>query len=180
MSTINLTEISYPVFKIGTNKPNTEDGVVYFVSLYKDPESNETKYRYRIVDDKNIPEDTLARRRLRLKVDGVPLHKLSKAIFFLGDLIKLGTAKVWFIDSAGKIFQYEKSKTAQLLFKKITKVLFLKGGGALLELEGLPLRFKTLYAPKEYERWAGVLKDGKSYILYGVYDQKFDITRRMI
>jgi hypothetical protein len=174
-----LSEIDYPVFKIGKEIPSFSNGISYFLRQYK-LDFGEVRNDLLLVDDTTIDEPTLAKRRLRLLENKIRLKKLSKAVFFLGDLIKLSDRKSWFIDSAGKVFQYKKTKTAKLIFRNITKMIAIKGGGSIIEVEGLHTRFKTLYAPKEDEVYAGILVDGMTNILYGVYTQLHKDTWRMI
>jgi hypothetical protein len=175
-----LTEISYPVFRLGTEKPIFEDGVVLYITRTREVDSSEIVNTYRIVDDTNLPGKSLAVRRLRLLADGVRLKRITRAVFFLGDLVKLATSQTWFIDSVGNVFRYVRKTRVKLQFKKIKQIIPIKTGGAILELEGSLSRFKCLYAPKPDERYAGVLKYGLSYILYGVYTEQYDDTWRLI
>ena len=59
-------------------------------------------------------------------------------------------------------------------------MIAIKGGGAIIEVEGFPTRFKTLYTPKEDEVFAGILVNGMTHILYGVYTKLHNDTWRMI
>lgn len=178
-STIALEEIVYPVFFLGAEQPKFIDGVAFYARRYIDEDRNETG-SISIIDDKNIPALTLAKRRLKLLAMEVKLKKLGKATFFLGDLLKLTKPALWFIDSSGKVFRHTKSKRAKLEFKKIKQLHVIPTGGAIIEVEGIPSRFKSLYAPQLGEQYAGVLKLGMQYILYGVYDTKHQDTWRMI
>lgn len=179
INSISLKDLAYPVFKLGLNKPETIDGVVFYLYQYVSDEQ-ETTQRLKIVDDLNIEKDSLALRRLKLKADNVDLFKISKAIYFLGDLIKLATPHTWFIDSNGKIFKYIKTTKAELHFHKITEVIPIKTGGAIIEVENLNTRFKALYTPETANKYAGILHYGKSLILYGFYDQAYSKTWRKI
>ena len=176
---INLSQISYPVFRLGTSQPTTIEGVVMYARLYL-LESGEEIHKYYVVDDKSIPAPTLAKRRLKLMSMQVNLKKLGRAVFFLGDLVKLTDPRTWLIDSAGLVFQYKKTERVKLTFKKITKIHRIPTGGAILEVEGIASRFKCLFAPNPTEQFAGILKMGLSYVLYGVYDTKHDDTWRMV
>lgn len=174
---MKLQEISFPVYKLSDIKPVVEDGITFYVFEYNSKDGEVIK----IIDDTNIPAKSLALRRLRMAVDGVDLFKLSKAIFLLADLIKLSKNNTWFIDSLGHIFQYTKTKLVPLEFKRITKILQIATGGSIIIVEGLTTRFKTLFKVSDEYRYAGVLKlDSKSYILYGVYKEKYKDTRRKI
>ncbi len=172
---ISLIDISYPVFRMGTERPSKEGDVTLFIRHYGDDSIS-----YKVVDDTSLHGDTIGKRRLQLLKDGVPVKKLGKAVFFLGDLIKMASPTVWLVDNNGLVFQYKKTTTALLTFKKIKYVHPISTGGAILEIEGIPSRFKTLFAPTDGERYAGILVLGISYILYGLYTQKYDDTRRKI
>lgn len=177
MNTISLQEISYPVYKL-PDKPNVDDGVIYY---YSEQEKGDiTISKLLIVDDDNIEGDTLAARRLKILAGGTKLYRLSNAIFFLGDLIKLATPQTSFIDSKGKLFAYKKTSSAKLKFYKIKKVIPIPTGGAIIEVEGIPARFKVLQTPSDDIRCAGILLYGMSYILYGLYNYTPEDTRRMI
>ena len=176
---IQLDKIVYPVFLLGEEQPLFVDGVCFYSRTYIDQDANQTSV-IKIVDDKNLPAPTLAKRRLSLLASGVKLKRIGTAVFFLGDLIKLATAKRWFVDSSGLVFKYTKSTTVKLMFKPIELIHSIPSGGAIIKVKGIPSRFKCLYEPEAHEIYAGVLKIGLSYILYGVYDTLHDDTRRKI
>jgi len=170
---MNLTEIHWPVYKLGTEKPLEEDGVLFFIRNGKETASIE------ILDDKTLPASSLAGRRLKLFSQGTKLFKLKLALFFLGDLIKIATKSMWFIDSSGNIFQYTKSKLVPLVFKRITNVVP-SVGCSLIEVEDIMTRFKTLFSPLAEQKYAGLLKLDRGYILYGLYDTIHENTIRKI
>lgn len=180
INTINLAEISYPVYNVIGNHRPLKDGLITYtfsVSGYKDEEPIS---KIRLIDDKSIKEPTLGKRRLQLLAQGVELAKLGKAMFFLADLIKLAKSNHHFIDSNGKVFVYKKSTRANLTFKKIQHIFPIETGGAIIEVQGLPQRFKCLFMPKSHETYAGILHWGKSTILYGLYDRKYADTWRKV
>lgn len=179
MQTIRLDNISFPVFRLAAGMPTTQDGVSFF--LYgRDIQSEDAEYKVAVVDDKNRKEPTLALRRLAMKTEGIHLYPIKTGIFFLADLIKLAKKGTVFIDKEGNIFEYEKSQWVNLIFKPISKIVPNNVGGAIIEVKGLPFRFKTLHAPTQDQTHAGLLVYGNSYILYGLYDQKYDDTKRLI
>jgi hypothetical protein len=175
---MNLLEISWPVFRLGEHKPTIENNLVYYSKEYVDKESLETRIGLRIVDDKSVQGNTLGLRRL--VITGARLFPIRQAIYFLGDLIKIAKQTTWFIDNTGKVFQYRKSSRAKLTAYKIKKVLPLEGMGAIIEVQGLPQRFKCMYAPKPEQFYAGILRWGLSYVLYGFYDEQFKATYRLV
>jgi hypothetical protein len=56
-----LKDIAYPVFKLGLNKPETMDKVVFYLYQYES-EDNETTAKLKIVDDLNIDKDRFEKR----------------------------------------------------------------------------------------------------------------------
>lgn len=176
---VRPSDIIFPIYYIGRTLPISEGGVLFNIQGI-DTKYSDAQYRVRVLDDKNVTGETLGARRLYLLTQGIRLVKLSKAIFFLADLIKLAKKGVWFIDNTGKLFQYHKTKKVKLTFKKVTKVIAMPQGGALVEIEGIPSRHKVLFHPTNSNLYAGVLIDGISYILYGLYDKKYDDTIRYI
>jgi hypothetical protein len=121
-------------------------------------------------------------RRLKMKSLGVPLFKLSKAIFFLGDLIKISKPNMYFIDANGRLFTYKKETRAKLKYYKVSKVLDIPTGGVIVETEELSSRFKALFAPTIplQNLYVGVLQVGMSHILYGFYEEKHKDTWRLV
>lgn len=171
---IDLASIQFPVYLLGTEKPEFEEDLCFYSRKNKDEE-----YRL-LVDDKYWHHQTLGMRRLKMTMhpDHEELFPIKDSIFFLGDLIKLATPQTWFIDDNGRVFNYTKSTFVELIIKPIKKVIPILGG-CILEIEGVETRFKCLYAPK-LEKYAGLLKIGRGYILYGLYKDKPEDTRRKV
>lgn len=176
---VSLDDLQFPVYYIGTKKPII-DGNVYYFLTGNNTDSNHPEYRIHILDDKSVEGDTLAKRRLILSSKGVPLKKITKTIFFISDFIKIAKPNVWFMDAKGVLFKYAKTKKARLTFSKITKVINMSQGGAIIEVENVPGRHKVLFAPTSDKKYAGILIEGRSTILYGLYDKKYQDTYRMI
>lgn len=143
---------------------------MFFHTEYLD-ENNEPSLTLKIVDDTSLPQKTLGLRRLALQKDPeVKLHKISTAIYFLADLIKLAKGTTWFIDNSGRVFQWKKYTRAKLTTKKIKQVLPADGIGCVLEVEGLSQRFKSLQRPQDFHQYAVFLVINKMYFLYGLSD----------
>jgi hypothetical protein len=71
----SLSEIVFPVFKIGIHKPQVDQGLVFYY-YEREEETDEgtiTSTKYKIVDDRNLSGATLSRRRLQLTVEEVNL-----------------------------------------------------------------------------------------------------------
>lgn len=176
---IDLTKVSFPVFKLGNTPPLFSDGVVFYHRIYHEDEVE--VHKVSVVDDKSIEKDTLSARRLELLNRGVRLKKLRLAIFFIADLLKLSSSGGnWFIDNAGQVFQYKKTKYVNLIFRKIKNIIPIRTGGAIIEVDGILSRFKTLYLPDTGNIYAGLIQYGMGYVLYGTYPHLPKNTRRMI
>lgn len=180
---INLSEIAYPVFKLGVDKPVTDNGLVYYhyENIEEDQDGELTeRTEYRLVDDRNIPFNSLAMRRLAAKQNNAKMFRIKTAIFFLGDLVKIAKPNTWFIDSNGRLFKYQKTTRALLKFYKIKLNIAISSGGSIIEVEGIATRFKSLFSPDRDKKYAGVLHNGKSLILYGFYTEKYTDTWRKV
>lgn len=171
---MKLSEIVFPVYKLAKQKPNEEEGVLFYL---KSAVYNEIRCQVaQVIDDKNIPEDTLSRRRLRIEKP----FKLKCAIFFVGDLLKEAVKHQWFIDSQGAIFTLNKTTRVPLVYKKITNIIR-DVGVAIIEVEDLPGRHMCLFPPMEGQTYAAFLRPtSRSYILYGFADKQYKDTFRKI
>lgn len=169
---MNLNQIAWPIFRLGEHQPQQTDGLVYYSKEYVDKDSQESKIGLRIIDDKNLPGANLGRRRLQLKASGESLFPISRAVYFIADLVKLAKPTTWFIDSHGMVFNYKKTTRAKLTFHKIKQVLPGTQTGAVVELEGVSQRFKCIYRPSESQQWAGVLHWNLGLLLYGFYESE--------
>lgn len=162
---MNLKMVSFPVYQV--TKPVSREGTE-LVFL----DANEDKV---YLDDTSIEGETLGLRRLHIKGKLLPL---KDAIYFLKDLTKTSGQ---YIDSKGYLFNYEKSRSVPLIFRKITKVVSIPTGGALIEFEGESPRYKIMYAPNPDEQYIGLLQTSpKAYMVYGLYTELHKDTRRKI
>lgn len=179
---MNLSEIVWPVYRLGEHQPSYEKEVLFYSKEYIDKKSGATRIGLRIVDDLNIPGDTFGQRRLILKykTPSINVFPIKSAVYFLADLIKLAKRTTWFIDNSGKIFQYKKTTRAKLTAHKVTKIFPLDGMGAIIEVQGIQQRFKCMYSPKPEQAYAGILRWGLGYILYGFYTEPFAPSYRGI
>lgn len=177
---MRLETIAWPVFRLGEKEPQRDNGIIYYATEYSDLDTSERTATFRVVDDTGVTGDTLSRRRLRMMVDDIPLFPIRQAIYFLGDLLKVAKPTTWFIDSSGQLFQHKKSTRAKLIIKKIKNVFPTTGLGAVIELEGMPQRFKTVFKPAEDMQYAALLQTGLTYIFYGLYVDKPNDSWRLI
>lgn len=153
---------------------------MYYANESFYPDTNEYKCIVRILDDKTLPDKTLSRRRLKIQETGVTMQPLSKAVFMLGDFIRLAKSHTWWIDSNGKVFNYRKTQFAKLTCHKILRVIPGKATGAVLEVEGIAQRFKSLFIPDKRQKYALVLHMGMMTIFYGTSEEYQPPTRRKV
>lgn len=157
-----LQTIHWPVYQL-PRKPDIEGKLVTIDD--------------KVIDDTSIEGNSLGKRRLHINKP----YKLHNAIYYVKDMVKLSSGTTWFIDSTGFYFKYTKTKMVQLVFKKITKVIPILTGGALLEVANNNPRFKVMYAPNDQELYAGLLRFSPYvYVLYGLYDKQYKDTRRKV
>lgn len=175
---IKLSEINYPVYKVGTELPTFINDIVLYIRQYDT--GDEIKTTYQIIDDKSIKQPSLGKRRLLLINNGIKVKRLNKAIFFLGDLIKIAKANTIFIDSSGSIFTYKKQTKYKLISKKIEKIIKIKTGGVILELKNSTNRHKALYGPMNDQKYALVLENAFDEILYGFSDKIISPSWRLV
>lgn len=175
---MNLSDVTFPVYLLGKSKPHFEDGVWYYlyVKAVYDDSDQEIKL---VLDDQNLPQSTLSRRRLVLE-QTTKLYKLKTAVFFFSDLVKLSVGPTWWIDSVGKVFQYKKTGRVPLVYKRVKAVIKAETGGWLVEVEGVMERFKIMYAPNPDQKWAALLRVGINYLMWGLSDQKYKDTTKSI
>lgn len=168
---MNLKMVTFPVYQVPKTVSKEGTALINYNS------SGTISY----IDDLSLSGKNLATRRLQLHSMGKPLVKLKLAIFFLKDLIKYSKPTMQFIDSNGKLFNYVKDRFVDLVFREITKVIPILSGGALIEVDGEFPRYKLMYAPKPLEKFAGMLRvSDRGYVLYGLYGEKHENTRRKV
>lgn len=181
MNFTNLKEVSFPVYRISRNRPQNENGVLYYKNTYRHIDTNEIYSVVKILDDQTLKEPNLGRRRLHLDGLGVPLYRLRKAIYYYGDFLRAAKSGYWFIDSSGQVFQYTKTLRAKARCHKIKRIISPKDSmGSIVEVEGIPERFRTIYMAPKGHRYACLLHLGQSRIYYGSFEQPFKETWRMI
>ncbi len=177
---MKLETINWPVFLMKREQPNTVEGITGYLKHQLLIEENELNSSFLVVDDKNIKGDTLGIRRLKLMTEGVTLYKFRRAVYMLGDLIRLSIGKnSWFIDNSGTVFNYIKTVRAPLTCHRIKKILRVHTGGHILELEGLTERFKILNDVQDC-KYAGIININKISILYGLYENNFKKSYRLV
>ena len=155
-----LRKVVFPVYIIYTEEINYEDGLVIING--------------KVVDDRNQPGDTMGKRRLQTEHS---LAKLGKACFSFIDMLDAKSTK--FVDSNGRAFIYEKTKTVSVVSYKINKKLA-KDTYTVLYLKKVNSPYVVPRYPHK-EDWAQViLYNNLPWRLYSLSEDKRPTFRRKI
>ena len=158
----HLNKIKFPVYGLDSDNWYTSDGLLFLDN--------------QVLDDKNMPGDSLGKRRLQ--TSDPRLRKLTRQIESIQGIIK--QKKLFFIDSNGVPFIYEKTLMCPLRYKKIKKVSK-HTTHALIWIEGTPAPFQVPRPPEDGFIWAGILFfKNFPYILYEYAETRKSDTRRKI
>lgn len=153
-------KIKFPVYTIESANWELADGLLFLDG--------------QLVDDRNMPGETLGIRRMQTPFR--ELYPLKRQLNDLNGILK--QSRNTFIDSAGKPFIYEKTLMCKLSYYKIRKIER-KEVASVLWLKGLNAPFIIPRPPEDGMQWAGVLHfHGLPWILYEYSDTKKPDTRR--
>lgn len=130
----------------------------------------------RVVDERNMPGETLGIRRLQCgRSDLLPL---KKAVTSLYDLLHCKHKA--FIDSKGKLFEYEKTMSSKLKCYQIQRI-DRKEVASVLWLHGVTHPFTIPRPPAGSPGWARVLHLGPSpWLLYDYVSSPTKDTYRRV
>jgi hypothetical protein len=157
-----LIDIAYPAFRLPTTEWESRDGLVFVNN--------------QIVDDRNMPGETLGLRRLQTPMKG--LLPLNKAYEFPIAIIK--ETPGLYIDNKGYLFVYQKTKFVELKYYKIKKI-DRKVVASILWLQGINFPIRVPRPPPEKYLWGGMLHlYHKPWLLYNYAEQKLPDSRRKI
>lgn len=130
----------------------------------------------RVIDEKNMPGETLGVRRLQShRKDLLPL---TKAITSLPDLIQCKTK--FFIDSEGNPFIYNKTYNSRLKTHRIKRIER-KEIASLLWIEGVPSPFTIAHPPAGHPPFVRMLQyEGAPWIVYDYVRRQVKDTYRKV
>jgi hypothetical protein len=134
----SLDKVQFPVFKLPSDNWSIDDGLFTVDGM--------------LIDDKNMPGDTLGMRRIQTPL---VLGKLNQSINSITGIIKNKTNTAY-IDSKGRYFVYEKTKMCTLKYHKITQVVR-KGHGCSVHVFGVQAGFAVPRPPESDIEFVGVL-----------------------
>lgn len=157
-----LHKVRFPVYALPSGNWDKADGLLFLDG--------------KLVDDKNMPGDSLGIRRIQ--TPHKELHSLRKQIISHQGILK----QKWkhFIDSNGIPFIYEKTTLCKLSYYKIRRI-DRKEVASVLWLKGIPSPFTVPRPPEDGMLWAGVLHyHGLPWLLYEYSETKKPDTRRKV
>ena len=158
----NIKKVRFPVYKINSFNWERSDGLLFLDDV--------------IVDDKNMPGNTLGVRRLQTPFKN--LYPLNKQLNTFNGILK--QKEKTFIDSNGTPFIYEKTMLCKLDYYRIKEVET-KEVGSLLWCKGINSPFTIPRPPEDGMLWAGILHfHGLPWVLYEYSEEKLKTTRRKV
>lgn len=159
---MRLSDIKFPIYVVHTDEIITRDGILWCNG--------------QVVDDKNVAGASIGERRLK-----TPHKHLYDLKYKLDDFAAMTKHRGrFYVDSNGKFFVYEKSKSAKLIYHRIKKVEP-KGIATLLWVNTIPFPFELPRPPEKHHQYAGVLYiDDKPSYLYETSVEMKKITWRKV
>ena len=139
----NLSKIAFPIYLLDSDDYSIVDSLVFIEG--------------KVVDDRNMPGETLGIRRLQTSMQN--LYPLNKSIANIAGLLKRPGNK-HYIDTKGRIFTYEKTLYAKIVSKRIKKVVVKEKLGAVIHIESIPETFPVARPPEQDLVWASIIYIG--------------------
>lgn len=146
----DFEKLEWPIYRIPSDVWDYKDGLVYVNG--------------KIVDDRNVKEDTIGLRRMKTPFRD-KLLRLSRAITTYEGIIKYGHK--YFIDTKGRLFVYTKTEKVKLQYKKIERIER-KDVATYIKIKGWrEMDFKVPRPPEPEMLYAGILLlKGFPWLLY--------------
>jgi len=133
----HLRNITFPLYLLPSDEVEYRDGLVILEG--------------KVIDDKNMPGDTLGKRRLQTPH---AKFRLKKSVNNVAEM--LACAWLLFIDYKGNTFKYNKTMFGRLQYKRISKIES-KDTYSLLYVTGVNSPFLLKRPPQAGEEWVGIL-----------------------
>lgn len=157
-----ISQISFPVFKLPSGNWQLVDGLLFL--------------DHQIIDDRNMPGNTLGARRLQTEHEN--LLSLRHCIDSHLGIIKQPSK--YFVDNNGRPFIYEKTKMCALKYYRIKKIER-KTVASILWLRDLKRPFTIPRPPPESCTWAGLLHlNGLPWMLYDYAESERKNSRKKV
>lgn len=157
----HLKHIHFPLYVLPGEDVEYRDGLVLWQDL--------------VIDDKNMPGETLGLRRLQTPHS---LLRLKKVVFTVAEM--LASTSLVFIDYKGRTFRYKKTMFGRVEYKKIRRIE-IKENYSLLYALGVVLPFVIQRPPQAGESWVGILYVFNSpWVIYKISDIQEPSSRKKI
>jgi len=157
-----LHKVSFPIYPLQSDDWSFEDGLLRIGS--------------EILDDRNMPGDTLGIRRIQSPFKN--LYPLKRQINDINGIVQ--NSFKTYVDSKGRVFSYEKTVYTTLKYYKIQKVVR-KGAASVLWLHGVNFPFKIPRPPSDEMTYAGVLHlSNNPWILYEYSETRKNPRRKKV
>lgn len=152
----DINSITFPVYNLPDHNYYTKDKVVFYADGT-------------VIDDKNMPGETLGIRRLQCgRSDLFNIGRRCNPDF----KSLLNSKNRIFIDNKGIIFEYVKEKNYPLVYHLISRVE-LRETHSVIVLKNLTLRFCVPRPPAQNINWARILYNGPfPWIIYDFKESK--------
>ena len=157
-----IRNVEFPIFVIPKGELYFKDGLLFVNN--------------KVLDDKNMPGETLGIRRLQTP------HKLKRLTTSVYDLESLiASAKLNFIDNRGRIFRYKKTRFLEVKYHKIKSVQLLETY-TVLSVHGIPSKYILRRPPQDGEEWAGILyiSDRYPWALYNLSPRYLPSSKKKV
>lgn len=158
-----VRHVIFPVFNLPNGNVHYSSGL----TLFEDG---------KILDDRNVKGTNLARRRLRTKHQK-ELFKLKNKCDHLGDM--LISSSNFFIDSKGRVFEYQRTQTASLKYHIINRVEY-RDIDSKLYVSGISTTFVVPRPPAIEQKYVGILYLYTPWLVYEYCSYKKKNTYRRV
>ena len=155
-----LKNIKFPVYSIGGHSKIWSENNVLFLE-------SESGIIYKM-DNKNLPFDTLGKRRLRISKK--ERYRFTGTYFTIAQLVK--SNKKLFIDNEGKLINYKKNRRVNLIYREIIKKKLVEGKGILLYVKGISVPFLVSNFIYNGEAYLGLLNISDGYLIYELSEER--------
>lgn len=168
MKILRLHDIQFPLYSI--TKTYTKIWDEYNVKYIS---TNNGTY---VLDNKNLPGDTVGKRRLHIENSKTYKHRLT--ITSITQLLK--TNYDTFMDTNGNIFKYKKTKFVPLKYYKVNNITKTENNGCIVEFKNINYSIKINCRTAYSIQYIGLLHTDMGLIPYEYTDIKKSDSRRKI
>jgi len=166
---MHLHEITFPIFELyGDYNYYIEDNILYA----------QRRDKTLIVDNKNINEKTLGKRRLQIRENKLSVNRVYYSV---KELLTCKHNFRIFLDNYGNIFEYNRKHFVPLVCHKIISYKLVENYGILIRVSKCNERFLLSGATNmQYYKYARILHTRCGYIFYDLVHKYCKNSKRLI